>query len=408
MSTSYQPQTVIRALFIANGISMTGNQLAFLAIPWFVLATTGSAAQTGITAFFSLLPVIIATFFGGTFIDRIGFKRSSIIADIASGLSVLLIPVLFAAGLLPFWMLQVLVFMGALLDAPGVTARDAMLPELAATAGMPLERIASINQIVERGSRLLGAPIAGFLIAFLNAENVLFLNTATFIISALLIWWFVPDVKIDKPAETAENSYLDDLKEGLVYLRQDRLMFMVMTIVLITNFLDGALGSVIYPVFVNEVYGSAVGLGLLFGISGAGAVLGALAYSRYGHEYSRRKVYAWGFIFVALGRVILTFLPPLWILLASAFMVGLASGPLNPVMSTAGYERIPQVMRGRVLGLLRSVAFMATPLGVLLAGYALEWIGLRPTLIIVAAVYMITALSLLVNRVLYQLDEPPI
>lgn len=408
MSAIYPPKTVVRALFTANGISMTGNQLAFLAIPWFVLATTGSAAQTGITAFFSLLPVIIATFFGGTFIDRIGFKRSSIIADIASGLSVLFIPLLFSAGLLPFWMLQVLVFLGALLDAPGVTARDAMLPELATAAGMPLERIASINQIVERGSRLLGAPIAGFLIAYLSAENVLFLNTATFIISALLVWWFVPDVKIEKPAETAENSYFEDLKEGIAYLRQDTLMFTVMAIILVTNFLDGALGSVIYPVFVKEVYGSAVGLGLLFGISGAGAVLGALAYSRYGHQLSKRKVYAWGFIFVACGRVILTFLPPLSVLLASAFMVGLASGPLNPVMSTAGYERIPQVMRGRVLGLLRSVAFMAMPLGVLLAGYALEWIGLRPTLIIVAAVYSITALSLLANRVLYQLDEPPL
>ena len=125
---------VIYTLFIANAISMTGNQLALLAIPWFVLATTGSAAQTGITAFFTLLPTVLATFFGGAFIDRIGFKPASIIADLASGVTVLLIPMLFAAGWLPFWLLQVLVFLGALLDAPGVTARDALLPELAAAA----------------------------------------------------------------------------------------------------------------------------------------------------------------------------------------------------------------------------------------------------------------------------------
>ena len=66
---------------------MTGNQLALLAIPWFVLATTGSAIQTGITAFFTLLPTVLATFFGGTFVDRFGFKASSIVSDIASGVT---------------------------------------------------------------------------------------------------------------------------------------------------------------------------------------------------------------------------------------------------------------------------------------------------------------------------------
>ncbi|MFK7802581.1 MAG: MFS transporter [Anaerolineae bacterium] len=397
------PKGVINTLFAANAISMTGNQLAFLAIPWFVLATTGSAVQTGVTAFFSLLPVVIATFLGGTLIDRIGFKKASVVADIASGLSVLLIPLLFSAGLLPFWMLQVLVFLGALLDAPGVTARDALLPELAEAAEMPLERIASLNQIVERGSRLLGAPAAGFLIAFISAENVLYLNAITFAVSALLVWFMIPDIKIEKEAKI-ESDFFAELKEGLVYVRQEPLMLTVASIVLITNFLDGALGSVIYPVFVNEIYGSAVGLGLIFGFSGAGAVTGALIYSRYGHTVSRRKVYVWGFIFIALGRLVLVFLPPLWILLITSIGVGLASGPLNPVMSTVSYERIPLAMRGRVLGLLRSGAFMAVPLGVLLAGYALEGIGLQPTLIIVATLYLVTATSLLINRNLYQLD----
>ena len=181
------PKRAIRLLYTANAISFTGNELAFLAIPWFVLATTGSAAQTGITAFFTLLPMVIATFFGGTLVDRIGFKRASIIADIASGLSVVLIPILFSLNLLPFWLLQVLVFLGALLDAPGATARNAMLPELATAAEMSLERIASLNQIVNRASRLLGAPAAGFLIAFMSAQNVLYLNALTFAVSALLV-----------------------------------------------------------------------------------------------------------------------------------------------------------------------------------------------------------------------------
>ncbi|MCB9109350.1 MAG: MFS transporter [Anaerolineales bacterium] len=250
LSSQTRPKRVIYSLFIANAISMTGNQLTLLAIPWFVLATTGSAAQTGITAFFTLLPTVLSTFFGGAFIDRIGFKPASIIADLASGMTVLLIPLLFTAGWLPFWLLQVLVFLGALLDAPGVTARDALLPELAAAAEMPLERIASLNQIVERSSRLLGAPAAGFLIALVSAQNVLYLDAATFAVSALMVWLIVPNIKIDRPADEIDtpSGYLADLQAGLRYVRQDILILTIVGIVLITNFLDAALASVIYPV----------------------------------------------------------------------------------------------------------------------------------------------------------------
>ena len=72
----------IFALFTANAVAMTGNVLAVIAIPWFVLQTTGSAAQTGITGFFSVLPVVVTAFLGGGLVDRLGFKRASIIAGI--------------------------------------------------------------------------------------------------------------------------------------------------------------------------------------------------------------------------------------------------------------------------------------------------------------------------------------
>ena len=69
------------SLYAANAISFVGNNLTTLAIPWFVLVTTGSAARTGITFFFSITPIVIAGFFGGTIVDRLGYKRTSIIAD---------------------------------------------------------------------------------------------------------------------------------------------------------------------------------------------------------------------------------------------------------------------------------------------------------------------------------------
>src|SRR4026208_98532 len=129
----------IFSLFTANAISLVGNMLSAIAIPWFVLQTTGSATQTGITGFFTVLPVVLAGFFGGTLVDRLGYKRTSIIADIASGITVALIPLLYFTVGLEFWQLMVLVFFGALLDSPGSTARSALVPEPAASAQTPIE-----------------------------------------------------------------------------------------------------------------------------------------------------------------------------------------------------------------------------------------------------------------------------
>src|SRR4026208_631086 len=177
----------IFSLFTANAISLVGNMLSAIAIPWFVLQTTGSATQTGITGFFNVLPVVLAGFFGGTLVDRMGYKRTSIIADIASGVTTALIPLLYFTTGLEFWQLMVLVFLGALLDTPGSTARSALLPELAEMAHMPIERATSLIHIIERGSRLVGAPLGGLLIAFMGTENVLWLDAASFFGSAGLL-----------------------------------------------------------------------------------------------------------------------------------------------------------------------------------------------------------------------------
>lgn len=381
--------------------------MALLAIPWFVLATTGSAARTGITAFFSLVPVVVATFFGGVFVDRFGFKMSSVVADVASGLAVVAIPVLFSLDLLSFWLLQVLVFLGALLDAPGVTARDSMLPELA-TDRVPIERLASIRQVIDRGASLIGAPLAGFLIALISPESVLYLNAATFAVSAVLIGVGVPDIAVTNPSNRARpSSYRVEIREGLRFLRGDKLLLTLVGVVLVMNLLDGALGSVIYPVYVEELYGSAVGLGLIFGVSGGAAVIGALGYIWVRPHYQMRTLFLSGFIVVGIARLTLLSFPPLWVVLAASAVVGLAAGPLNPIMDTTYYSRIPALIRARVLGALTSFAFMATPLGVLIAGFAVEGLGLTSTLTITLGSYVLIGIGLIFNRRLRELDAPP-
>lgn len=396
----------IIALFTANAISLTGNVLTAIAVPWFVLQTTGSATRTGITGFFTVLPVVLAGFFGGTLVDKLGYKRTSIIADIASGITTALIPLLYFTIGLEFWQLMVLVFLGALLDTPGNTGRNAMIPELAEMAHMPIERATSILQIIERSSRLIGAPVAGLLIAVLGTENVLWLDAASFFISAGIIAFAVKGQQLEPQEEDKPSGkYFDELRDGLRFIFNDKLILAIVILIMATNFLDAVFGGVVRPVFVKEVYGQALDLGLLIAANGAGAVIGALIFSAIGAKLSRHKVFVFGFVLTGLRFFVYAMSPPLWILLVFVVITSIGAGPLNPILGAVEFERIPKNMRGRVGGTIGAGAWSAMPLGMLIGGVMTEQLGAIPMLIGIGTIYMITTLSAALFPLFREMDR---
>ena len=182
----------VYALMAGGAVSLVGNQLTAVAIPWFVLQTTGSAARTGLVAFFTLLPTIVAMVFGGALADRLGHRRMSVVSDLLSAATVAAIPLLHQTVGLPFGVLLALVFLGALLDAPGGTARSALIPDAAALAGLPLERVNGAFQAIQSLAGLVGPLLAGLLIAVMGESNVLWFDAATFVVSAAAVGFFVP------------------------------------------------------------------------------------------------------------------------------------------------------------------------------------------------------------------------
>jgi MFS family permease len=392
-----QPKThnpfPLYALFAANAISLIGNVLTAIAIPWFVLQTTGSATQTGITGFFTILPVVLAGFLGGTSIDRLGYKRTSIIADLASGITAMLVPLLYFSIGLEFWQLMVLVFLGALLDAPGGTARDALLPELAEQAGMPIERVTSISHVIERTSRLIGAPLAGILIAVMGTANVLWLDAATFFVSAVIISALV---HVPKPIEpkTKPGKYFNELADGLRFMVRDRLIFAIVIMVMLTNFLDAIFGGVVQPVYVKEVFGNALNLGLLLAANGGGAVIGGLIFAAIGQRLPRHATFVGAFMFTGLRFWVYAIYPPLPVLLLTTLITSIGAGPLNPIIGAVEFERIPQNMRGRVFGAITASAWIAMPLGMLLGGILTDQLGTFPMLISLAITFFLCTFSM--------------
>ena len=392
-TTKTQNPIPLYSLFIANAISLVGNVFSMIAIPWFVLQTTGSAAQTGLTGFFTIMPVVLAGFLGGTLIDRLGYKRTSIIADLASGVTTLLIPFLYFTSGLEFWQLLTLVFLGALLDAPGGTARAALLPELVEQAGMPIERATSLTHVIERAARLVGAPLAGLLIGVMGTANVLWLDAASFFVSAAIIGLFITAPKLAERKATS-GKYFDELRDGLRFIANDSLILAIVVMVMLTNFLDAIFGGVVQPVYVMQVFGSALNLGLLIAANGGGAVIGGLIFAAIGHRLPRHATFVAAFVLTGFRFWVYAIYPPLTVLIVTTLITSIGAGPINPIIGAVEIERIPPTLRGRVFGAVTAGAWIAMPLGMLLGGILTDRFGTFVMMIGLAITFLITTLSM--------------
>jgi MFS family permease len=387
----------LSALLAAHAISQTGNVVTTFAIPFYVLGLGGTGVEVGVAAFFATAPIVIGGALGGVVVDRVGHRRAAIVADLVSGLAVLTIPVLALTVGLPFWALLLLVFAAGLLDTPGQTARRIMLPALTARAGVRLEQSVGLLDGSERFAKLIGASVAGLLVALVGPIAALFVNAATFAVSALLTWVFVaaaPAAAGPDRSDAPRTSYWADLAEGLRFVVRDPLMRLIVGLVLVTNLLDAARGSTLMPLYANDRLGGAAALGLLVATMGGCALVGNIAFGFVAHRLPRRVTFAVCFALAggpssaafALGA-------PLPVLVAATALAGLAAGAINPILGTVELERVPEHMRGRVFGLINAGAWAGVPFGALLGGIAADTIGLSLAFGIVAVLYSLVTLS---------------
>ena len=397
-------------LLTAEGTSQVGNTIVIVAGPWFVLETTGSAARTGIVSAALAIGGVVPTLLGGPLVDRLGHKRVSIIADLASGATIAAVPLLYRAGLLQFWQLVVLVFVLAAFNSNGDTARFALVPFLANRAQISIDRANGADRAIIRLGTVLGPVLGGFLIAALGAANVLFVDTVTFAISAALVAFGVPGAanRAQRTEAAGGRRYLAELGEGLRFIRAHTVLLSMILIATVGNFLDKPLMAVILPVYAKTIYGSPTSLGLALGAFGAGALTGSLLFGAVGRGWPRRLTFLACWVLgplVIFGFLALT--PPLGVLVVAGFVGGLLFGPINPIASTVIQEHTPPEMLGRVFGALTALAQAGIPIGAVLAGVVVQKAGLIPTIVGMGVLYLLMPLAMFFNRSLRQMDARP-
>jgi len=392
----------ILALFAAQFFSLSGNAIAMIAVPIIALTETGSPLAAGVAGVFATVPLIIGGALGGVLVDRFGYRVSSIVADLASGLTIIAIPVLWATTGLPFGVLLALVFLGGLLDPPGDTAKTVLVPDLAALARMPLARAAGAQSTVQRTASMVGAGAAGALVALAGPAPALIVDAIGFAVSALLVACFVPrriaaaaaaaagegaaDADGDSDAAKVKGGFV----AGIRFIASSPLLRGVVLLVTLTNAIDAAGMTVLKPVYATQVLHEPALLGFMVGCFAAGALAGSALFGLVAHRWSGRAMFAICFVLAGTPPYLAMALgAPLAVLLPVLVASGLAAGALNPMIATAMYGSVPDGMRARVFGAMTAGVAASMPLGALVGGLAVDAFGITATTAGAALLYLV-------------------
>lgn len=396
-------RTPLLQLEAATLLSGAGNGAALVVLPWLVLERTGSARSAGLLAAATAVPLLASSLVSGTVVDTLGRRRTAVVSDVMSAGAVVGIPVVDRCFGLNLGWLVALAVLGALFDPAGVTARETMLPAAAGRAGWPLPRANGVHEAVWGVAFLIGPGIGGVLIAWVGAVTALWFTAVAFSASAILAGALRLNDSGRPPAHQAPDGFWAGTTQGLRFVWNDPLLrgLTIVTGLLVSVYLP--IEGVLLPVEF-EARGQPGRLGLIVMAISTGGAIGALGYGLLGRRLRRSVVFRGALIMAAVFLIVLSALPPFAAMVVAALGVGIAYGPVGPLVNLAMQTRSPEQMRGRVVGIITSAEYAAGPLGYLAVGAATERFGVRTTFVVVTGAVLAVALTSLLIRALGSLD----
>lgn len=386
-------------------VSGIGNGIAVVTIPWLVLERTGLATSAGLVGAATAVPLLLSALFSGSVVDTFGRKRTSVISDLLSAISVTAIPVVDLVLGLDMTLILALVVLGAVFDPAGATAREAMIPELGREARWPLPRTNAIHEATWGVSFLIGPAIGGLLIATVGPTTTLWATAVGFVLSAAAVASIrAPGIGVPARADRPD-SVIAGSAEGLRLVWRDPLLrtttLLSMLIVAVYLPVEG----VVLP-YIFQQQGRPAALGLVLTALSAGGLVGALAYAAIGPRLKRYPVFVGAVALASLSILAMALAPTYALLVAAAALAGLFWGPVDPLINLAMQTRTEPVRRGRVLGVVMASYYAAGPLGYIGAGIAIERWGPEATFAALGVLIVVAAALTAPRRSLRLFDEP--
>lgn len=381
-STAERPTRLLNRNFLllwqGQAVSQLGNQASAVATAFWVLETTHSASLMGLLVTATSLPLVLLGPIGGAVADRVSRKRIVVAADALSGLAmlVLALTMLCAHVSVPTrvaLLFAVLTFMGVL-RAFFMPAIQAAIPSLVPTERLPGAN--SLNQLTIQGSQLLGFFVGGVLFRLLGAPILFLVDAISFLVSAASASFIrLPARPPEPPAVGPEGRpsplrrFRNDLAAGLGYVKGRRGLLGFLIAASSFNFFVMPI-VVLLPIYVQDTLkGGAEWYSYLMMSSGIGSLLGFIGGGALRFTGAARGRFVLTMMVLApLPFLVIGFVSSLPLALLLSGAVGTMVAGINVYVMTALQATTPEALRGRVLGVMGTLAGGLMPVGSALGG----------------------------------------
>jgi MFS family permease len=391
----HQPEFL--KLWAGTSVSTLGSQITVLALPLTAVLLFGAGpAETGVLTAAGVAPTLLFGLPAGAWIDRLPRRHVRVAADLASALVIVSVPLAAMFGVLQLGQLYLAAFLAGTCAVATRISVLAMLPSLVGRDNL-LE--ANTKTMVSFSvAQIAGPSLAGILVQAFSAPLALVADAASFVISAISVWW----VRLDEPRSTLRGQSLRrDVVEGVRWLSREPILFRLTLSIGLANLAWYGVQAVIVVYATRDLGVSPAVLGLALGTIGPASLLGALVagstarrlglgptlvLSLSGEAFSRVVLVAAGgtpeiaALCIAVSQGIFGFIAPLWDVNA------------NSLRQSATPERL----LGRVTAASMFIGTGMAPIGALLAGWIGETAGMRAALVETTVVTLI-ALTILVR-----------
>jgi predicted MFS family arabinose efflux permease len=315
--------------------------------------------------------VLLFSLFAGVIIDKLPKKRILYVTQAASLTISLILALLTWSGSIKYWQILVLSFLLGVTNTFDAPSRQSFIIEIAGRED--LMNAIALNSSVFNLARIIGPALAGLLMGFAGVASCFMVNSISFAVVIITLIFIKPAVP--PKIERVKSRMMDEIKDGLRHIYNNKLIFRVMMVSLITatfamNF------SVLVPVFAKEVLGQQeAGFGFLMSFMGIGSFVGAMliaANSRSGPN----KYIITAFPFVIAAALTLTaftgsfIITGLCLAACGFFFISFNSTANSTIQLNTGDE-----YRGRVMSVYSLVFSGSTPIGNLYAGIITEKLG---------------------------------
>ncbi len=353
--------------WVAKLISLLGDNMAFIALPWFVLQTTHSGTATAGVMLSLQLPALLTSLLIGSLVDRFQPRTVMAVDNALRTLIIVCIPLLYWFNALALWQLFVIAALAGMLQPATAVGERTLLPELVADAD--LEAVNMLWAFSQNLSFVVGPAVAGLLVAALGGPFVLLLDAASFGVMALVAAT-LPEI-VRAPTTTA--APLTE-RLGLRQLWSMKVVRLTTLLSLVFFFSYGPLEAA-FPIYSATVLQTdARGYGLLWSTLGVGALVGTLAST----SLSRRLRIGVALPLIALlwgaSTLPLVLTHQLWLACTLLAIGGLMWGPYTPLETTLLQRTVPKAQLGRVFGARSALLTSGSPLGLAVAGALLAFV----------------------------------